>query len=102
MKYYSENLKRFYDTLDECKEADEKFLAEKKEKEERKLKLSEERKARAKEVEDAYKAVINAESTYSELLSNFIKDYGSFHMTFSEPCKRANSLQNLLDLIFNI
>ena len=102
MKYSSEVLKKFFDTDEECYEAEQKDLEKRRAEEAHKSKLSEERKARAKEVEDAYKAVINAESTYSELLSNFIKDYGSFHMTFSEPCKRANSLQNLLDLLFNI
>ena len=47
----------------------------------KKEKLAEERKARASEVEEAYKAVLEASKTYREKLNAFVKDYGSFHMT---------------------
>lgn len=83
MKYYSEVLRKFYESAEECAKAEKDYFnkaeAEKKEKEQR----SAERKARAKEVEDAYKAVADAQRNYRKLRDAFCKDYGSFHMTFS-------------------
>ena len=55
--------------LQKCSEAKKKAEEEAKRKE-----LAETRKARAKEIEDAYKHA-------NELLNAFVKDYGSFHMT---------------------
>jgi hypothetical protein len=81
MKYYSENTRKFYDSEQECAQAEieysKKLAAEKAKKEE----LSNTRKERAKEIEDAYKAILEAKQNYSKLLSAFVKDYGSFHMT---------------------
>ncbi len=76
MYIYSEKTKKRYDTVEECVKAEEEFdkaVAEEKEKKER---LANERKERAKEVEDAFK---NA----NDLLNKFIKDYGSFHATYT-------------------
>ena len=47
-----------------------------------KKELSDARKVRAKEVEDAYKACLDANKHYRDKLNKFIDDYGSFHMTF--------------------
>lgn len=81
MKYYSENTRRFYDSEQECAQAEieynKKLAAEKAKKEE----LSNARKMRANEVEEAYKAVLEAQKVYREKLNAFVKDYGSFHMT---------------------
>lgn len=82
MKYYSETLKKLFDTTEDLKNAEAKHAesiaaAEKK---------RAERSARAKEVEDAYKA-------YKKLLDAFVKDYGSFHMTIND----SRSLFDLLD-----
>lgn len=85
MKYYSDELKQFFPTEAECKAAEDKFFAKRKEEDARKAKLSEERKARAKEVEEAYKRLKDARKAYSEKLSQFVEDFGSFHMTISEP-----------------
>jgi multidrug resistance efflux pump len=83
MKYYSDILKKTFDTEKACLEAekahtDELALAEKQKKE-----LAETRKARAKEVENAFKDLQQAQKNYNELRNKFVKDYGSFHMTFS-------------------
>lgn len=43
-----------------------------------------ERKQRAEEVNAAYKAIKEAEKHYCELRDQFVKDYGSFHMTFTD------------------
>lgn len=81
MKYYSENTRKFYDSEQECAQAEieynKKLAAEKAKKEE----LSNARKTRANEVEEAYKAILDAKKHYNELLNAFVKDYGSFHMT---------------------
>ena len=103
MKYYSEKLDKFYETEDECKH-DEEIAAEKEHAEEkRKAELADTRKARAKEVEEAYKTILDAQEKYDNLLSEFVKDYGSFHMTISEHNKhRLNPWKDLYDLFFKI
>lgn len=83
MKYYSEVLKKTFDTEKECRAAEDQYerkIAEAKRKEQE---ISNERKARAKEIEDAYKEVHEAQRKYNILLHKFIEDFGSFHMTFS-------------------
>jgi len=112
MKILSEKTNKYYATVDEClaaekafdeavakeKAAKEKALVEQKAKEE---KLATERKARATEVEDAYKAVIDADKHYQELLSAFVKDYGSFHMTFhTGNLNPFNSFTHFFDSFF--
>ena len=96
MKIYSEKTNKEYATVEECLKAEEAFdkaeaekkaakekaLAEKKAKEE---KLVVERKERAKEIEDAMKAVKEAEDKYRELLNAFIRDYKSYHYTTTDP-----------------
>ena len=75
------------------KEHKEKVEAEEKHKKE----LADSRKIRAKEVEDAYKAVIDAQKHYNELLTNFCKEYGSFHCTITNEDFPANILFNFLN-----
>lgn len=81
MKILSEKTNKYYTTVDECLAAEKAFdeAAAKKKAEEEKLNAT--RKERANEVENAYKASIEANKHYRELLDAFIKDYGSFHMT---------------------
>lgn len=71
MKFYSEVTKKIYDSEKELLEA-EKALN----------KSKDERAARAKEVNDAFKVAQEAQKKASQLLSAFIKDYGSFKTTF--------------------
>lgn len=94
MKYVSEITKKAYDTEKECLEA-EKIFQEKQEKAlVEKKKKDAERTSRAKEVEDAYKTAVEANKAYREKLNAFVKDYGSFHMTYS-------GTSNLIDDVFN-
>lgn len=102
MKYYSEKLKKFYESEDECKH-DEEIAAEKERAEEkRKTELAENRKSRAKEIEKAYRAIMDAQEKYDNLLSEFVKDYGSFHMTISEPSKHNDPWKDLFNLFFKL
>ena len=87
MKYYVESLNKFYETAADALKAEEIYNKKVEEEKAKKAKLDEERKARAKEVEDAYKAAAEAEKKYIELKQKFIKDYGSFHMTYRDDGK---------------
>jgi len=101
MKYFSEVLNKFFETEKECADAEldyrNKEEVAKKEKEEK----AAERKARAKEVEAAYAELQAAQEKYSEVLSAFIKDFGSFHMTISSPLTRNPSFNKLFDSFFD-
>lgn len=94
MKYYSELTKKVYDTEDELNTAEESYKKAKelaqKEKEE-KVAL---RKEEANKVLDAYKEslavrkecnekITEADNKYFELRNEFIKKYGSWHMSYS-------------------
>ena len=92
MRIFSEKTGKEYKTVPEClaaeKEFDEAVAKEKAEREAaaakekaRRDKLAAERKERAKEVEEAYKAIAEAQKVYREKLNAFTRDYGSFHMT---------------------
>lgn len=83
MKYYSDVTKLFYDSAEKC-QADEKRLLEARAKDEAEAKAkAEKRAARAKDVEAAYQMMQEAAANYNKLVAEFIKDYGSFHMTWS-------------------
>ena len=67
-------------------------------------KKSAERAARAKEVEDAYKAEVEAHAKYIKLRNQFVDDYGSFHMSYttSTPEVEVYSPYTLFDTLFNL
>ena len=97
MKYYSEVLKKIFDSEDECAKAEE---AQAKKEEEAKLaaeRKAKERKERAAEVETAMKEMQNAINHYREVLSKFCKDYGTYHYTFKKNELPDLSLLDLLD-----
>jgi len=83
MKYYSETLNKVFENEKDCLNAEKEYKAKVEAEEKRKKELADSRKTRAKEVEDAYKAVIDAQKRYNELKNKFVDDFGSFHMTFS-------------------
>lgn len=83
MKYYSEDLKKFFNTAEECEKAEAVLLKQRKEEEERKAKMASERATRAKEVEDALNKLNEARKDYDEKLRAFCQDYGSWHYTFT-------------------
>lgn len=99
MKYYSEVLKKIFDSEQDCAEAEE---AQKKKEEEAKLeaeKKASERKARAAEVEEAMKQATAASARYRKLLKKFCEDYGAFHYTM-RPKDSWEDIHELLDLWF--
>lgn len=96
MKYYSELTKKVYDSPKEVEAAEAEIKAA----EERKAKLQEKRADRAKEIEAAYKDIINAQKKYSDLVDAFVKDYGSFHMTYTDDKPLVAPFYELLKELF--
>lgn len=95
MKYYSENLKKLFDTeeaLNEAESAEKKRLEEKAKKEKE---LTATRKARANEIEDLLKERAKIEKAIKDKLSDFTKDYGAFHWSCREPDLFFNSFFDL-------
>lgn len=111
MKYYSELTKKMYDTKKELdiaeKEAEEALSLAKKEKEEALARKKEE----ANEVSKAYTECVNlrkeylakindADNNYWKLKNDFIKKYGSWHMSFYELDDEAkNEIDNTIRFI---
>lgn len=97
MKYYSEILKKNFDTEKACIAAEKEFAEKNAAEEAAKKKAAQERKTRAQQVEAAHNDMVQAQKRYNELLKDFLKDYGSYHMTVSEPDPLA-----FLDELFKI
>ena len=87
---------KLYSTKEEAEKA-ELALEEAKAKE---AKLSEERKTRAKEIDEARAAVVEAEKRYNKLVNAFVKDYGSYH--FSYTSTEPDAFDNLFDSFFRL
>lgn len=98
MKYFSEVLKKNFDTEKACLDAEAAYKEKLEAEERRKQELAETRKQRAKEVEDAYKGILEAKETYRKLRNKFIEDYGSYHATFRT--KDDFSIDDLFKLFF--
>lgn len=78
MKYYSEITKKLYDTKEELTQAEVEVV-----------KAKADRADRAKEVEEALKVANDATKKANELLSAFVKDYGSFKTTIKDENTNA-------------
>lgn len=80
MKYYSDKTKKLYETVEDLNKAekayDEAHALE--------IKKAEMKKARAEEIKNARKAIIEAQNKYNELVNKFIKEYGSYHETYRD------------------
>lgn len=74
MKYYSDVTQKVYETTEELEKA-ELAVSDKKKA----------REARAKEVEEAIDAARDANEHARDLLTQFCKDYGSFHTSIKDP-----------------
>lgn len=80
MQYYSDKTKKVYKTIDDLKAAEMKY-------DENQLaiaKRNDERKAKAKEIEDAYKSLEDARKAYNQKVNDFIKEYGSYHHSITK------------------
>ena len=95
MKYYSEMTDKVYETKEECEKAEEAIVAKKKAEEEKQLTLKNEREARSKAVVEAFKKARETEMEANRLMKEFVKDYGSFHMSYNGK----SSLPTLADFL---
>lgn len=104
MKYYSEELKKVFDSVEELNEA-EKEASIKKEEEKKALAI---KKEDAEEVENAFKTYVEiknkaydeikkAEKVFVEKKNAFVKKYGCYHMTYTSSGDKP-----LLDIKGNI
>ena len=78
MKFYSEKTKSLYTSTEELEIAEKAYDQEVEEKQNK----QKEKKSRADEVMLAYKKIKEAEKDYYELKNKFVKDYGSYHMSY--------------------
>ena len=92
MRILSEKTGKEYDTVPECLAAEKEFDEAQAKEKERKEALVKERKARAKEVEEALKAVCEAQKVYQDKLNAFLKDYKGFHLTIRDSEKPSTSI----------
>lgn len=90
-KFYSTTLRQVFDSVEALKTAE----TQAKEEAEKKDKLLVEKKTKADAIETAYKHSIEvrkecdakikeADKAYYSLRDQFVKDYGSFHMTYRD------------------
>lgn len=101
MKIFSEFTNKEYETVEACLEAEKAYEAQQKLEKEKKEKLDIERKERATEIEKAYEDIRKAEAHFLELRDKFIKDYGYFHMTYTNRNVRPQSpMENFLKVFF--
>ena len=95
MKYYSEKLKKVYDTVEQLQTAETEYdkahAAE--------IAKQKERKARAEEINKARKELVNAQNRYNDLINKFVKDYGSYHATYTDG---EGTLSSAADLIYKL
>lgn len=92
MQYYSEKTKKLYPTEADLHADEDEFDQERIKLE----KAKEEKAARAKEIEEAYKAIEGATKHYNDLVNKFIKDYGYYHSTVSRQIAAPKSLVEFL------
>lgn len=96
MKFYSEKLNKFYETQEECLKAEDYILAQEAKELQKKKELAENRAKRAKEIEESYKALLNARKDYNKKLNDFCRDYGSYHITISDNGKEPLQFYSFL------
>ena len=108
--FYSKLLNKPFDSLEQLQSAELEYRKANDEK----LKAAEEKKARAKEVEEAYKNMLQvrkecnekireADKKYNDLVDAFVKDYKYYHMTYTDDGTRDKVyVSDLFDSLFNI
>lgn len=90
-KYFNQYTNEPFNTPEEADASEKKYLKEEEAKKraeaERKAaaeKKNAERALEAKEVDEAYKAFIEARKAYQKKLSDFCKKYGTYHMSVKD------------------
>lgn len=114
MKYYSESLAKagrdyLFASEEDLRNAEitfeeekEKLRIQREREEKEKAEKTRQRKERAEEVNAAYEEAKKAKQKADELFNAFIKDYGSYHATFSTPVSISGHMSNWLDIFDRI
>lgn len=96
MKFYSDKTKKIYDSVEQLEAAETEYdkahAAE--------IAKQKERKARAEEINKARKDAIKAQKHYNELVNKFVKDYGSYHATYTDGDETFLTASDLIDKLF--
>ena len=93
MKYYSDKTKQLYESVEQLQKAEVAYDKE----QEAALAKQRDRKNRAEEIKKAREVLRNAQKNYQDLVNKFVKDYGSYHETYS---KESDSLEQILLNLF--
>ena len=93
MKYYSDKTKKIYDKVEDLQAAETSYDKARAEEDAKQR----DRKRRADEVSNARKELANAQKKYNELLDKFVKDYGSYHATYTD-----GDINNFSDVVLKI
>lgn len=93
MKYYSDKTKALYESVEQLQKAEAAYDKE----QEAALAKQRDRKNRAEEIKKAREVLRDAQKNYQDLLNKFVKDYGSYHETYS---KESDSLEQILLNLF--
>lgn len=99
MKYYSETLNKLFETEKDLLAEEKKVKEAEAAKIEAEKAKKEARATRAKEVEKALKDADAAQSKAQKLLTDFIKDYGYFHTTYSLSDTENHPSTSFVDLL---
>ena len=95
MKYYSEKLKKLFDSEDELKKAEvaSSNAASAQEK------LRKERAEAAKAIDEKYKELVKIETEYRNMLVDFCKKYNKYHKTYTDSDMPVTTGDKLIDLV---
>lgn len=99
MKFYSDITKRFYEDVKSLEKEEKEFAQESA----AKKKKAEEKKKRAEEVTEAFRLAEEQKKKANELRNKFVKDYGSYYMSYNtttEPDWFSDDWFNLIKTIF--
>lgn len=94
-KYYSEELKKYFDTEEECLKAEKEYLEEKEKKNIRKR----EKEEAFNNLQIEYSTVQEAYKRADALYSVYLKHRKEYLNNYESSCSNANRLYNLFDLI---
>lgn len=94
MKYYSDETHQFYDSAEECQQAEHKIIEAREAEDKRRKELDNARAEREKALEAAYKRYLEDYEEYKKLRREFNRDYSPYYITI-------NSRPGIFDMLFN-
>ncbi len=97
MKYFSEITNKFYDSVEELENHEREVTEREAEKKAKEEQTKKERTLRAKEVEDALEKAAEAHRNYLELRNKFVRDYGSYHYSYTSETPLTDWLTSFFE-----